>query len=130
MPWNNSYLADLDAIVTVYSGVLSAETLLEAIQSTLTLARQHGTKNFLADCSTLEGGHSVVNLYELAKLLETAAIPMDFREAIVLPQLDAPASDVRFWETTCRNRGFDVRVFKTVVDATAWLVESTLGKTV
>lgn len=130
MPWNNSYLADLDAIVTVYSGVLSAETLLEAVQSTLALARQHGTKNFLAECSTLEGGHSVVNLYELAKLLEAAGTPMDFREAIVLPQLDAPANDVRFWETTCRNRGFDVRVFKTVVDATAWLAESTREKNV
>jgi len=128
MPWHISYLADLDAIVTVYSGVLSAEALQEAVQSTLALARQHGTKNFLADCGSLEGGHSVFNLYALAKLLESVGIPPDFREAIVLPQLDAPASDVRFWETTCRNRGFDVRVFKTVVDATAWLTESTPGK--
>ena len=67
---------------------------------------------------------SIIDLYGLGKLLETAGVVRDSREAIVVPQLDAAAKDVRFWETTCRNRGFNVRVFQTMADASAWLAEN------
>ena len=122
-PWTVSYLENLDAIMTVYSGALSPEMLQNAVQETIIYAQQRGTWRLLADCSTLEGGHSIVDLYEISKLLEKAGVASTFYEAIVLPQLNAIASDVHFYETICRNRGFDVRVFKTTEDATAWLAE-------
>ena len=128
MPWNTSYLAAADAVLTVYSGVLDPAVLHEAVRSTLALARQQNTMRFLADCSTLEGGHSVVDLYELAKLVAASGAPPGLREAIVMPQLAEAASDVRFWETTCRNRGFTVRVFATMAEASAWLTTDDAGE--
>lgn len=128
MPWNTSYRADLDAVMTVYSGVIAAASLQEAVESSLALARRHGTTRFLSDCRTLEGGHSIIDLYGLGNLLETAGVARDSREAIVLPQLDAAAKDVRFWELTCQNRGFNVRVFQTMADASAWLTENQPGE--
>jgi hypothetical protein len=122
MPWSTSYRSDPAFVLIVYSGVIPPEALVEAATTTLALGRQHGTKRFLADCTALEGGHSIVDLYNLAKLLESVGIPVGTREAIVLPQLAAAADDVQFWETTCRNRGFIVRVFADVAPAMAWLV--------
>jgi hypothetical protein len=124
MPWSTEYLADLDAVMTVYSGVIPAEALLQAVQATLALGRERGTTRYLADCTALEGGHSIVDLYGLGQLVESAGVPRDSREALVLPQLDAVARDVEFWETTCRNRGFHVRVFRAIAEARAWLTES------
>jgi hypothetical protein len=121
MPSSVSYLPELNAVLIVYDGVISPDMLLEAAQSALALSREHGSRRFLADCSALAGGHSVIDLYGLAKMLEAAGFGRDSREAIVLPQLAAAAADVRFWETTCRNRGFDVCVFETAAPARRWL---------
>ena len=122
MPWNTSYLPELGAVMTIYSGVIPIESLTEAVKETLALAKEHDTHRFLADCSALKGGHSIVDLYYLAKLLEEADIKRGLREALVLPQLSATADDVRFWETTCQNRGFKVRVFNSMDSARVWLV--------
>jgi hypothetical protein len=123
VPWEASYLPDLDAVLTVYCGVIPPGTLKEAVEATLDLGRERGTTRFLADCTSLEGGHSVVDLYGLAALVESVGTTRDLREALVMPQLEAAARDVEFWETTCRNRGFDVRVFAGMAEARAWLLE-------
>ncbi len=122
MPWDVSYLPDLNVVMTLYSGTIPAESLREAVRATLALAQDRGSRRFLADCSSLEGGHSILDLYELGKSIEESGVGRDLREAIVLPQLDVAATDVRFWETTCRNRGFDIRVFPTAAEARAWLI--------
>lgn len=121
MPWNISYIQDLDAILTEYSGVLSPTELQEAVAATIASAREHGTLRLLGDCTWLEGGHSIVDLYGLGRMVESLPVPPGVHEAVVLPQLSAAAHDVQFWETTCRNRGLDVRVFQTLEGARAWL---------
>jgi hypothetical protein len=47
------------------------------------------------------------------------------REAIVLPHLKQAAADIRFWETTCRNRGVRIQIVKTVEEGAAWLATQT-----
>jgi protein-tyrosine phosphatase len=121
MPWDTSYLPDLDAVLTVYAGVIPPASLQEAVEATVASGKQHGSTRFLADCSGLQGGHSVVDLYGLVHLIESAGVASGAREALVLPQLDAAAHEVRFWETACQNRGLSVRVFRTVPEARAWL---------
>ncbi len=123
MAWSTSYLSDSRVVLTVYSGVMPPEALIDAVQATIRLGQRQGAKRFLADCRALEGGHSIVDLYGLEKLLESSGMTRDMREALVLPQLEAPSRDVRFWETMCQNRGFDVRVFEAMAEAEAWLAE-------
>ena len=121
MPWTTSYLEDLDVVLTVYAGVIPPADLQKAAAATLKLAREQGTHRLLGDCATLEGGHSIVDLYGLGQMLESLPLPAGLHEALVMPQLTAVARDVHFGETTCRNRGIDVRVFKTMDEALAWL---------
>ncbi len=121
MPWSVSYSPELHAVVTVYAGILPPDALREAVESTIRLARQHGTTRYLADCAALQGGHSIGDLYDLATLLESLGVERGSREALILPQLSAAAADVHFWETVCLNRGYKARVFSTSAEATAWL---------
>ncbi len=123
MPWSVSYSPELHAVVTVYAGILPPDALREAVESTITLARQRGTTSYLADCHALQGGHSIGDLYDLAKLLESLGVERGSREALVLPQLSAAAADVHFWETVCLNRGYKARVFPTLPSAAAWLTQ-------
>lgn len=120
MPWTASYMSDMDAILTVYSGVITPAELQQAAARTVQLAGERKTLRLLGDCIALEGGHSIVDLYGLSRMLESLALD-GMREALVMPRLSAAAQDVHFWETTCRNRGIDVRVFRTLEEARAWL---------
>lgn len=121
MPWTISYLQDLDAILTEYSGVISPAELQQVAAATIASAREHRTVRLLGDCTRLEGGHSIADLYALGQMAESLPLPSGVHEAVVLPQLSAAAHDVQFWETTCRNRGLDVRVFRTLEGARTWL---------
>ena len=52
MPWETSYLPDLDAVLTVYGGVMPAESLQEAVEATVELGRRHWSTRFLAGTAT------------------------------------------------------------------------------
>ena len=120
MPWESSYVAEWDAVLTTYGGRLAPDDLMAAVQATLACARDHDTARFIADCRTLEGGHSIVDLYGIVQLIESLDRRGSLREAVVLPQLKAAAGEVQFWETACSNRGYDVKVFATFEEAQAW----------
>jgi len=102
-----------------YSGTLTATDLKAAAGEIMALMQTGGTTRLLADCTDIKGGHSVFDLYELADWIKAQAPHL--REAVVLPSLDLAADHVRFWETTCRNRGIAVRVFNDRDTALRWL---------
>jgi hypothetical protein len=122
MSWTARYLDDVDVVETVYSGCLSAADLRDATLASLTLGRAMGTHRFLDNCREFRGGCSAVELYSLAERVTSFHRNAEFREALVLPELEEPAQDVRFWETTCVNRGLLVRVFATRDGALEWLL--------
>jgi hypothetical protein len=122
MPWTLSYDSEGNFVETTYSGTLAPDDLRAAIEQSLALARDRGTILFLGNCSMLEGGHSVVDLYFFVGLLETGGVPRTMREAILMPALDSSAAgNVHFWETAARNRGFEVRIFSDRGAALEWL---------
>jgi hypothetical protein len=125
MPWKVVYHQEIGAVETRYEGILSPDELLAAVEETLLQGREHNVELFLGDCSTLQGGHSIVHLYDLALLLQSRDIPRTVKEALILPVLDARKQEVDFWETFCRNRGYNVRVFSDRDKALEWLCEDT-----
>ena len=62
------------------------------------------------------------NIWALADFLAKLPAGTFEREALLLPAAVAAVEDIRFYETTCRDRGLDVRVFADRDEALAWLV--------
>ena len=124
MPWRTSYHQDLRIVESRYEGRLDASQLAEATEATLALARQWGADRFLADCTALEGGHSALDLFGVLERLQSDdELPRGWRNAIVGPSTPDAARDVDFWETLCRNRGLNVRIFAERDAAVTWLLE-------
>ena len=123
MPWHISIHPDFPIVETCYSGVLSPPELSDSITETLAFSLSHGLNLFLGDCTQLVGGHSVVDLYFFADALAASAGGRAFKEAVILPSLPGSAENVRFWETTCYNRGLNVRIFSERESAIKWLME-------
>lgn len=122
MPWKITVLSEFPIIETRYEGILTQGELSEAVRETLALGRVNSTALFLGDCTALAGGHSVVDLYLLADSIMASGIGHTLKEALLLPELPGSAENVRFWETTCYNRGFRVRIFQERSQALEWLM--------
>ena len=122
MSWHTIVHSDLPIIETCYSGVLKNSDLFDAVHETLALAQTHGRHLFLGDCTTLSGGHSMFDLYYLAKEISSNNISRTFKEAVLLSPTPTFLDKINFWETIGINRGFRVRIFHDRQKAVDWLV--------
>ena len=120
MPWTVAYLEDAQVVEATYSGRLSTQEFRNGMGSALALAAAKGSRRFLTDCSALESGPSVTDLYEAAEQLQ-GRIDRPVREALLPPAAPEAAAGVAFWETAIRNRGFAARVCTDRASALAWL---------
>ena len=60
MPWSVSVDETTHIVTTVYAGVLPPAVLRDAIAATLAACLEKHCIRLLADCSALDGGHSVM----------------------------------------------------------------------
>lgn len=119
MPWSVRYDEEHALVEVVYAGVLGKAELEASVPLIQAAGLAHGTKRLLADCRTLEGGHSFGDLFFLAEAVSAAGIAL--REAVLLPTLASLGEHVAFWETTARNRGIEVSLFEDREAALRWL---------
>jgi hypothetical protein len=125
MPWEARYLAQERLVETVYSGVIGARELRDAVEATARLGVENRAARFLGDLSGLQSGHSIVDLSEVVGRLEALGITRNMREALLVPGPATPdaVERARFYETACRNRGWNIRIFTERAAALAWLAE-------
>jgi len=129
MPWQLHYVAEQDFIDSELFGQLTAAELTEGVATGLQEGNARGTSRYLCDASRLTGGHSIFDLYALAERLHDMGMPFGAREALVIPRQPIQALDASFWETLCRNRGFEVRSFLDRETALAWLLREEGART-
>ena len=121
MPWNIKLNDEKKIVELAYFGVVSADDLNKALAAALKLSKENEIKLFLADCSQMIGGHSVTDLYYLATIYEASGFTRDMKEALLMPAMQSTHEQVKFYETTCLNNGFNVRIFNEVGEAINWL---------
>lgn len=123
MPWNVSLDPNYPIVELSYSGLLTALELEDSAKALLGLASSHHRRLILADCTSLEGGHSVVDLYFLARSIAYEGVGFSVKEAAILPINAHAAGLARFWETTAINRGLRVQCFASRAEAVNWLLK-------
>ncbi len=126
MPWDLSVHTDSRFVVVRFVGNVPPAELRAALDATIVAMQSCGTEACLGDCSELQGGHSIVDLYGLVEVL-AARWSGPLEEAVLMPQRAEGQEDVRFWENACVNRGLNVRVFADRASAVAWLSDSASG---
>jgi len=124
MTWQVIVHSEPCIVETRYLGSLTPNELEEAARETIRMGIECGSSLFLGDCSRLSGGHSPMDLYLLANIVQDSPMGRTAKEAILLPARASAQSEVRFWETTARNRGLDIRIFGDRSSALAWLAEA------
>ena len=122
MPWRVAFEPTGHYVETTFAGLLTPDELKAAVMATLHECQSRNVPLLLADCSTLEGGHSIVDLYEMASAVAASAVVGHLREAVLVPASAVAADSVHFWETAAGNRGLTVQLFQDRESALSWLL--------
>jgi hypothetical protein len=121
MPYQTQAHDDPRYVEIRYTGDLTSAEMRTSARVIMDLADSHGTHRVLADCAGLAGGHSIIDLHDVAEWLAADPKRALVREAVVLPDAPGANEKVAFWEMACENRGLQVRAFTTHSDALTWL---------
>jgi hypothetical protein len=101
------------------------QTLADYRQQTeeaLQLARSKKVALFLVEDQQAWNTASVLELFALPAMYEELGAPRSGKVAIVMPRDSPSAADIRFYETVCVNRGYNVKIFATEQAAMEWLM--------
>ena len=121
MPYHITILEAPPGLEIQYIGRLSSAELIASVKQAMVIAEEHQRTRVLTDCSQMEGGHGVFDLFEGIMHIYDKLVGSPFREAIVQSNDPTAAELVQFWETACKNRGLNVQLFPTRQAAIAWL---------
>ena len=103
------------------TGFLTVDELTEATVATVVLAIEKNTQLILIDDSKLEKAVGTFDIYNLPELYDTLAIDRSIKVSIVLPESPEAKEDVQFYETVCRNKGWNTEIFEQRQEAIDWL---------
>ena len=122
MPWSLEYHSETKIVLCTYSGQLSLDEFKEATERTIALAVKHKTNLLLIDDSKLEPAVSAIDIYEMPRFYDKVEGDRKSRIALILPPSGQIREDVKFYETVCRNHGWNVKSFDEPQGATDWLL--------
>lgn len=122
MPSTVEYNSELGILQCTYEGQVNDVEFEEATIKAITLAKGNNTNLFLIDTLKWEGGATIVGLYKLPTLHDELSADRYGRVALISPPSDTPEEEAaNFYETVCRNRGWNVKIFQNKPEAISWL---------
>jgi hypothetical protein len=122
MAYTVQYNPALQIVELRYTGRLTAQEARESTSEAIALGKENGDADALVDATKAEVATSVFDLYDLPNR-QYAAQGMNrrVRVAVIPPRIPKDEEAVRFYETACLNRGWQVRLFPSRDAAVEWL---------
>lgn len=124
MPWTYNYNPTLLIAEVSYVGRTTAHDLKESTSEFIALQKETGINRFLIDTSEMEFVASIIDILNLPEkqYLEEEA-DRSSRVALVMPPSAKEKEAVEFYETVCKNRGWNVQTFLERKEAVRWLTQ-------
>ncbi len=122
MPYTIGFLDDEGIVRIENTGNLKYKECLKQIQEAMELGRIHHTHLYFADCANLVVQANIVEVFDFFPgIYEKSNVPKTVKLACLISEDAATAKEMVFYETICRNRGWQIRLFKDRNAAMQWL---------
>ena len=115
------FAEEAGVVEMVFVGAASPQEIDVAMTKAGAVGAEHLSNRYLVDCRQTAAGGTAFDVLALAEFLSSVPRGVIEREAVLLPADAAAAEQLEFFETACRNRGLDVRVFSERDEALSWL---------
>lgn len=114
------YLKDKDIVLITTSGTYILAEEVETLRRLMAKLTECNCNKCLFDHRKTHVIAKTLESYDRSRLYQEIVSNRTIRAAIVLRELHA---DYQFYETTVRNRGWDVKIFDAYDTAMEWLTE-------
>jgi len=121
MAWDVRYLEDKNIVFIVQTGPSTYQDYEEQTRKALELGKEHNTHLFLGDRSRATNTAEIMDIYQLPALYEELGSCRTNKYTLIVPESDNEKDEYRFFETTCNNREWNVKLFQDKQDAIEWL---------
>lgn len=122
MSYTIDFLEDEGIVIIEENGELVYEDFVKQSQGVIELGRKKNAQLFLVDCTRLIAHATTLQLHDFPSMYEKLGMPRTSKVAVLMPKDALADKDVRFYETVCRNRGWQVSVFDVKDAAVKWLM--------
>ncbi len=127
MAWKIDLDAEQGFIHTIYSGIVTKSDILDSTTETLKMLSGKGPQKFLSEWIDSSSTLTTTEIYAIPGEWEDAEANRGSVLALVVPDNPKSLQDAKFYENTCVNRGWRVRVFTQRNDAIEWLKKQTIS---
>ena len=121
MPYTVEYQENKGIVMIENSGKFSKEEFVKQAQETLEICRMNNCQHVLSDCTSMLSDINTTEIFYFPGLYRNLNTPRSYKLAILLAEDSATNEDISFYENVCKNRGYNVRIFKAKNEALKWL---------
>ena len=127
MAWKVEIDTDTGFIHTVYSGIVTKEDIIASMTETLKMLEGKGPQKIFTEWLDATSKLSTMEIFDIPGEWEAAGAYRGSVLAVVVPKDAQSLKDAKFYENTCCNRGWRVRVFTQRNDAIEWLEKQAIA---
>ena len=118
MTWHLARESAYGLLILDFEGELSRQDCVRATRETLARLEPGRADGVLVDARNASCALSVGDIYAVPAMWEHAAVHRGSALAMTVDGTTAAVRDLEFFENTCRNRGWNVRVFDAILAET------------
>lgn len=121
MSYTIEYLETEGICLITNTGEFTPEDFMKQAQEALEVSRLKRCSKFLVDCTSMIIQSKTTDIYNTAAFYEEIGAPRENKIALVVPSGTKAEGDLKFYETVCSNRGWQVKMFAERASAMQWL---------
>ena len=121
MTWDVRHLDDTNIVYIEDKGPSTYQDYVEQTRKALELGKKHDTNLVLGDYSKAKSKTSIFDIFHLPALYDKLEVDKTNKFAVIIPLSDDEKGVYTFYETICKNRGRNVKLFHDKNDALEWL---------
>ena len=121
MSYATSYIEEENIVCITALGRITAKEYRKGSKEVVDLLAKHDSTRLFVDDRLLENVASVYELYGLPRFFREIGLPSRVRVALLYDAAGADKGDIEFFETACRNNGYNVSIFYSYNETMEWL---------
>jgi hypothetical protein len=121
MPYEISFIEKSGIVIIENKGELTYDEVVTQSKEAIILANEKNSQLFLSDFSNVKVRANTFELLKFPEIYKQYGMSRTSRIAVVVTNIELKTEELRFYETICLNRGWQIKIFLKRDRAIEWL---------
>jgi hypothetical protein len=116
-----NFIDELQLVQSVFGVTYTLQDIKESTLEAQKMSVEKGVNRFIIDCTNLKQGRSIMDIHAIGSIFADLDVTRGIKQAVIVPEISEIQKNSLFYETTMRNRGYEIKAFTDRSKAVAWL---------